>query len=201
MTESCPGPDANQGAGSPDASPADATARIRRSPPDAVDAAGEESQPLLHEMRVLQIELENQNEELRRAQADLEASRARYFDLYDQAPVGYCSLDEAGIVQEVNLTAARMFGVDKAALIGKPLTDFIDAASQDDFYHARRQLKEGSASQRLELLFQRRSHAGFWAWVEIHCGRDAHGEVYCRVAFTDITQLKQPGPHGAGRQG
>ena len=201
MTESRQGPDASQGPDSPDAPPADAKARIQRSAPDAIEASDEGNQHLLHEMRVVQIELENQNEELRRAQADLEASRARYFDLYDLAPVGYCSHDEAGLVQEVNLTAARMFGVDKAALIGKPLTDFIHADGQDTFYHARRQLKEGSAPQPFELLFQRRSHAGFWAWVDIHIGRDARGDALCRVAFTDITQLKQPGRPDAGRDG
>ena len=79
---------------------------------------------MLHDLRVHQIELEMQNEELRRTQADLEASRARYFDLYDLAPVGYFTISERGLILEANLTAATLLGVARGALIKQPLTRF-----------------------------------------------------------------------------
>ena len=71
----------------------------------------EEIRKTIHELHVHQIELEMQNEELRRAQAELDAARSRYFDLYDLAPVGYCTISEKGLILEANLTAATMLGV------------------------------------------------------------------------------------------
>src|ERR1700682_3584242 len=76
----------------------------------------EESLTLLHDLRVHQIELEMQNEELRRTQEALEASRARYFDLYDLAPVGYFTISNKGLILEANFTAATLFGVARGAL-------------------------------------------------------------------------------------
>ena len=70
-----------------------------------------------HELRVHQIELEMQNEELRRSQSELATSRARYFDLYELAPVGYLSFSQQGIILEANLTFATLLGVERRALI------------------------------------------------------------------------------------
>ena len=58
------------------------------------------------------IELELQNEELRRVQVQLETERARHFDLYDVAPVGYITASETGLIIEANLTAATLLGLD-----------------------------------------------------------------------------------------
>src|ERR1017187_3691104 len=53
-----------------------------------------ESLRKLHELRVHQIELEMQNEELLRTHVELDAARARYFDFYDLAPVGFFTVSE-----------------------------------------------------------------------------------------------------------
>lgn len=74
---------------------------------------------LIHDLEVHQIELEMQNEELRRTQAQLEESRHRYADLYDFAPVGYFSFDRNGAIREVNLTGADVLGVPRGRLLNK----------------------------------------------------------------------------------
>ena len=66
----------------------------------------EETRQELHELLVHQIELEMQNDELRRAQAELEDAQARYLDLYDFAPVGYFTISEQGLILEINLRTA-----------------------------------------------------------------------------------------------
>ena len=63
----------------------------------------------LHELRVHQIELEMQGEELVLAQEDLDAERRKYFNLYHRAPVGYLTLDERTTVCDANRTASRPF--------------------------------------------------------------------------------------------
>src|SRR5512145_3366450 len=99
---------------------------------------------VLHELRVHQIELEMQNEELRRTQTQLETARARYFDLYDLAPVGYCVVSVEGLILEANLTAVTLLGVARAALVKQPITRFVFKDDQDIYYlHRRRFLQTG----------------------------------------------------------
>jgi len=151
-----------------------------------------EKAPLvLHELRVHQIELEIQNEELRRAQAELEASRARYFDLYDLAPVGYFTLSEQGLILEANLTAAGLLGVARSALVKRPLTRFIFPEDQDIYYRHRQQLFEAGAPQVYELRLLRTNADPFWAQVEATAAQDADGAPVCRAVVSDITERKQ----------
>src|SRR5262245_62551492 len=80
---------------------------------------------LVHELEVHQIELELQNEELRRAQVELEESRQQFSDLYDFAPVGYLTVDQNTVVVQANLTAVTMLGVERGRLVGQRLTWFL----------------------------------------------------------------------------
>src|SRR5512142_2228156 len=77
----------------------------------------EDLHQLVHELRIHQVELELQNEELRSAHARLEESRMRYADLYDFAPVGYFTFDEQGRIIELNLTGAKQLGIERGNLI------------------------------------------------------------------------------------
>ncbi|HEX3478336.1 MAG TPA: CheR family methyltransferase, partial [Kofleriaceae bacterium] len=66
------------------------------------------------------LELEAENQALREAQSQLEESRGRYVDLYDFAPVAYCTFDRDGVILEINLTGAALLGEDRSRILGRP---------------------------------------------------------------------------------
>jgi PAS domain S-box-containing protein len=151
----------------------------------------EAARQALHELRAHQIELEIQNEELRRTQAELEALRDRYFDLYDLAPVGYFTLSEKEVILEANLTAAGLLGVARSALVKQRLTRFILPEDQDIYYRHRKQLFETGAPQVCEFRMLRADAAPFWARMEAIAVQDADGAPLCRAVMSDTTERKR----------
>jgi PAS domain-containing protein len=111
---------------------------------DGEDVLEESAERTLHELRVHQIELEMQNDELRRAQAELEKSRSRYFDLYDLAPVGFYSLDEAGVIEDSNLAFEAMLDLTRGEATRRKLSQYIHRDDQDVYYlHHKRLVENG----------------------------------------------------------
>ncbi|MEI8373253.1 MAG: ATP-binding protein [Planctomycetota bacterium] len=152
----------------------------------------EEMRQTLHELHVHQIELEMQNEELRRARAELDASWARYFDLYDRAPVGYFSLSQQGLILEANLSAADLLGVARNTLAKRPITRFILEEDRDIYYRHHKQLSETLEPQVCELRMLRTDAAPFWARFEATAVKNGEsGEQVFRVVVSDITERKQ----------
>jgi len=172
---------------------AEAIARERaaRAPEDPAALSPEETRRMLHELEVHQIELEMQNEELRAAQVELDVSRARYFDLYDLAPVGYLVVSEAGLVQEANLTVATLLGMTRGALVGQPLSRFILPQDQDIYYLHRKQLFATGSPQECELRLVKSDGAAVWAQLSAVAAQNEHEESVCRATISDITERKR----------
>lgn len=146
---------------------------------------------LIHELQVHQIEVEMQNEELRRAQSELEESRNKYTDLYDFAPVGYFTLNDRGIIQEANLTGAASLGVEKQNLINQTFYQYIDEESKGVFYLYLKRLIETPARQRYELKVLRKDGTPFHAQMEGIAVFDKNGNLSnIRITMLDITARK-----------
>jgi len=150
----------------------------------------EEMQQLMHELAVHQIELEMQNDELRRVQLELEVSRARYFDLYDLAPVGYITVSDAGVILEANLTAATLLGVPRSALVKRPISRFIVKSQQDIYYQYRKQLMETGQAQTCELQVLHSEGTALWVSLAATVAQEANGAPVLRVVLNDISERK-----------
>ena len=154
--------------------------------------APENIREMLYELQIHQVELEMQNVELVRVKKQLSASQMRYFKLYDLAPVGYCTLNKAGLILESNLSASVLLGVNRDALLNAPFSRFIINADQDIFYHHCQKLAQSEDPQTCELRLQRQDGNQFWAQItETAIPDDFDGELIYRIVLTDITEHKQ----------
>jgi len=150
------------------------------------------SRTLVNELHVHQIELEMQNEELRRIQLELEASQEKYYDLYDLAPVGYFSLDQKNLILEVNLKGASLLGIERRLLIKKRFTQFIVSAFQDSFYMFQNEALKTKAVQTLELQLKKKSSAPFWAQLEAVATQGTDGNfTHMRIVAIDISEKRR----------
>ena len=160
-------------------------------PDDLLAYSPEEVKRLVHELRVHQIELEMQNEELHRSQVALLAAQARYFDLYDLAPVGYMTISQRGIILEANLTSAHLLGVTRSVLERQPLSAFVAPNDQDGYYRCRRALEKTGKPQQCELRLKHRTGAELWTRLDVMAAFDDQDHVPVqRVTMTDITARK-----------
>lgn len=157
-------------------------------PEDWLPAAARQA---LHELRVHQIELEMQNEELRQAQVALDTLRARYFDLYELAPAGYCSVSEKGLVVEANLGTATLLGVARGRLLGQPFSRFIRQEDADTFYLRRREILATGQPQTFELRLCRPEGQYFWVQVAANAAYAEQGGTFLYLVLVDISERKQ----------
>ncbi|MDO8787545.1 MAG: PAS domain S-box protein [Sulfuritalea sp.] len=148
------------------------------------------AEELLHELQVHQVELEAQNQELRRAQTALEESRDCYLDLYDFAPIGYLTLTGNGSIAAVNLVGANLLGMPRAELINRRFANFVlpDDRARWQLYFFRR-LQDGSKEYG-EFVLQCGGGSRFHARLDcvrmVVDGKSAE----LRLALTDITEQK-----------
>lgn len=143
----------------------------------------EETEQLLHDLRVHQIELEMQNEELRSQQAELQSA----LSLYELAPICYMILNEKGVIQEANGAATALFGMARHLLLNKPITNFICDKDQDIYYQFCRKPAETDGSHNCDIRLMRADSAMFWAHLQTSV---VHKCTY-GITLTDISERKQ----------
>jgi PAS domain S-box-containing protein len=151
---------------------------------------------LVHELRVHQIELKMQNDELCRTLAELTATRECYFDLFNLAPVAYFIVSHEGRILETNLNGVILLGVPRAALVKQPITRFIFKEDQDVYYLHRRQLLATDKAHTCELRMVKADGTTFWVRVtattqDSRASSGSGGAPVSRVVLSDISEQKQ----------
>ncbi|MHB8845207.1 MAG: sigma-54 interaction domain-containing protein, partial [Nitrospirota bacterium] len=150
-------------------------------------------QELVHELGTHQIELEMQNEELRKARDELESSRNQYAELYDFAPVGYFTIDAKGLIEGVNLTGARLLGTERGWLLKRPFAGFVaEAAGRDIFSKHRKEVFQKQGNLTSEIRIKRKDGSAFTAQIRSIAKENVDGKAgsIC-MAIVDITDRKQ----------
>ncbi len=162
----------------------------KRNTQDPPDSSAESADQLQHELHVHQIELEMQNEELRRSHQGLEEARSLYFELYNFAPVGYLTINEEGLIVRANFTFATMVGTEMNAIIKRPFSQFVYDDDQDAYYLWLKQLMIKDALHACELRLLTKAGAKYWVRLVAILAQDAEGKSLVRAVVTDITDTK-----------
>ncbi len=154
--------------------------------------ASGDMEKLIHELMVHQVELEMQNDELRKAQEEIEASRSRYVDIYDFAPVGYFALDEKSVILEANLTGAKLLGTERKRLLKVPFSRFIISEDQDLFREFQRTVFRIPGKHSCELGLKRTARDPLWVGLEGVAVEGPDGKLTeVRLILSDIAERKK----------
>ena len=146
-----------------------------------------ETERLVHELRVHHIELEMQNEELQRTRTDLEELLSHYTHLYESAPIGYLTLGRDGGIRQVNLTGARLLGLERVRLVGRPLGFLLAAESRPTFNAFLAKVFASRTTQTCELLSD---PEGATPLALEFTGTARDEKEACRVVAKNITERK-----------
>ena len=164
-----------------------AKVRLKAQEMDLTKLSEKDIRRLAHELQVHQVELEIQNEELKRAQSIIEASRQKYSDLYDFAPVGYVTLDEEGIIMEANLTFCTQMAMERNRLTGKPLSVFIHPSDRAILFKHLKDVFQCGQKISTEMKFLLKEGVKGHILLESIAVEDDEEDQTCRTSVIDIT--------------
>lgn len=156
-------------------------------PADGEKLSVHDANQLLHELEVYRVELEMQNQELQQAFLALEKSQEDYAELYDNAPVGYVTLDDAWKIEKTNLTMAALLGVPRDALLGEKLAHFVVPEDRDAFFKYTRQLGRSGSRTSYNLRMTKGDDACFYAELD-STGILREGSQKWRIVLRDATR-------------
>jgi diguanylate cyclase (GGDEF)-like protein/PAS domain S-box-containing protein len=146
-----------------------------------------DTQKLLSELQVRQVELEMQNDELREARDDKDAALYRFTELFDFAPVAYFAIDRNSLITQVNLKGASLLKLERCNVIGRLFIDYTTLEYRLTFNDFLAKVFDTNDNQHCELLVHVDEHI-LWLSLEANTGL---AMTECLVAVIDITARKR----------
>ncbi|WP_281542235.1 sensor histidine kinase [Maribacter aestuarii] len=168
-----------------------AEAQVKKMPDTKLDLTMDKARTLMHELEVHQVELEMQNQELREAQHLLEDARDQYTDLFDFAPIGYLILDDKGVIENINLTACTMMGIDRSLIKGKPFSAYMSSGESGTLFLKLREAFEHGTLKPFELQIKRNGTDVFTALIHGTVTENGTGKPICRLSMQDVTEIRE----------
>jgi len=154
-------------------------------------ATAADSLKLLHELQVHQVELDLQEEELRRSVTELEAALYRQVQLHDFSPAGCFTVERTTALCELNRTGARLLGFDRDAVLGRALDSFLEPDSARALHSALVRVAEGAEGASCDLRFVPRDGVARSAHASV--GADPSGQRFL-IACVDVVDPLKPDP-------
>ena len=147
---------------------------------------------LMHELLVHKVELEMQNEELRRAHTAMEEARDRYVELYEFSPVGYITINRNGMISEINLTGATMLGIERNKLINRRFAKFVAPRDSDRWHSKFMSIMENSKNEKqaFGLEMTRADGTAFYAHIDCLRKESLNIAPELRLALSDVVKTK-----------
>ncbi|MEI6139049.1 MAG: PAS domain S-box protein [Mariniphaga sp.] len=162
--------------------------KMRKGTESVISAAEGDMLKLIHELKVYQIELELQNEELALSKQHEEFAREKYTNLFDFAPSAYFTLTASGAISELNLTAAKMLCKERRNLINQKFTLFITYGSQNAFSEFFSKTLSSKNLQSCEVAFETIGGMPLYAHLN---GTLADDGIHCLITAVDISERRQ----------
>ncbi len=148
---------------------------------------------LLHELMVHKVELEMQNEELRKTHLAMEEARDRYWHLYEFSPIGYITVSRETMISEINLTGSSMLAVNRSKILNRRFQNFVAPQEQDRWHRLFMGMMNNTENEKqaFDLEMQHEDGSLFYGHLDCIRLKIEDAPPLLRIALTDVSKLKQ----------
>jgi PAS domain S-box-containing protein len=155
------------------------------------DLTLKDAKQIFTELQSHQIELQKQNEELRKKHNEFEVAREKYLNLINNAPLGFVTLNDRAIITEINSTAANYFGEETSVLLDQSITSYILDEDLSNFELNLKLVFDTEEKQQFDLRILRKNNEIYWSQIKLVIIRTNDGLKYCSAIINGKNDRKR----------